>query len=110
MRRQAQVSPFDAAPHRWDTAASRRIVGSVYAATGPRFAHDALPQALTRPRAPHPVSQLLAGVPSDPGRSHGAARVRACEARPQALHPAPPQRRLARAPLVERDGDRYIIL
>ena len=26
------------------------------------------------------------------------------EARPQALHPAPPRRRLARAPLVERDG------
>ena len=56
------------------------------------------------------VSQLLAGVPSDPGRSPGTARVQACEACPQAPHPAPLTRRLARAPLGERGGMGYMLL
>jgi len=47
---------------------------------------------LHAPEAAHGVSQLLAGVPSDPGRSPGAARVRGCEPRPQAPRPAPPSR------------------
>jgi hypothetical protein len=40
------------------------------------------------------VSELLAGVPSDPGRCPGAARVCAYEAHPQAPHPAPSSERL----------------
>lgn len=47
------------------------------------------------------VSQLLAGGPSASGRSPGAARVRACEARPQAPHPTPPSRRLMKTPSVD---------
>ena len=48
------------------------------------------------------VSELLAGVRSDPGRCPGAARVRGCEPRPRAPHPAPLSRRLMRAPSADR--------
>ncbi len=45
------------------------------------------------------VSELLAGVLSNPGRSPGAARARGYEPRPQAPHPIPPSRRLMKTPL-----------
>ena len=64
---------------------------------------------LGQPQRPA-VSQLLAGVPSDPGRSPGAARVQeerfiSC---PRAPHPIPPARRLMTAPSVDRIVHAYI--
>ena len=103
------AGPFlDAASRFRDTAASRRAAPDKLAQSGTclerRFPSGAGPRFAPRLRSTQPrVSQLLAGGPSASGRSPGAARVRACEARPQAPHPAPPLRRLARAPLGERD-------
>ena len=48
------------------------------------------------------VSELLAGVRSDPGRCPGAARERGYEPRARAPHPAPPSERLRKTPLIER--------
>jgi hypothetical protein len=83
------------------TAASRRTVLQRFDNAGPRFTPH-LRSTETR------VSQLLAGTLIGPGRSPGTARVRACEARPQAPHLAPPFERLRTAPSSEQ-GYRNII-
>jgi len=53
----------------------------------------------SRTVCPGSSSQLLAGTPSGPGGSSGAARVTCHVQAPQAPHPVPPSRRLAKAPL-----------
>ena len=96
MRREAQASPVMLrGSHR--AAASRRTVWQRFFSAGPRFSAARIEH---EPR----LSQLLAGTLSGPERSPGTARVRACEARPQAPHPAPPYERLRTAPLSEQAG------
>ncbi len=75
--------------------ASRRANRSVWFGAGPRF--PVFQRSLERAAV---VSQLLAGSPSGPGRSSGAARVpMLARMNPQAPHLIPLSQRLAMAPL-----------
>ena len=88
------------AQHRGSAPCGACASGEIRAPLGaPSRRFFATPGRAFRPRSKDPgVSELLAGGLSASGRSPGAARVRGCEPRPRAPHPAPPSRRLMRAP------------
>jgi hypothetical protein len=92
-----ECTPCGVARHKATRLAFRR---STAAFLGPRAALfvAALP--------PRPSAKVLAAGPSAGGRAPGAARVRACEARPRAPHPAPSAERLRKTPLSEQDKGR----
>ena len=76
-----------------------RFVSASGSQAAPPFGSSALLRALRRTSMRSAVSQLLAGVRSDPGRSPGAARVRGYEPRPRA-----PRQPFPGCPVSAREG------